>query len=162
MDGQQFSQPDKMIENNEIKNGSKNVANILNRYYIQKVRKIREDLMNKNKSDPLIHYTNKIPEPDNKLGIKTINMSQLRNIMRSMKKSKSTGVDNVSMEMIINIKLSIEPILLKIVNNVMEKQKFPNILKVNKIIPKKKENKILEPSNYRPINLLSPISKIIE
>ena len=40
---------------------------------------------------------------------------------------------------------------------------FPNTLKISRIIPiKKSTEQILDPANYRPVNLISPISKIIE
>jgi len=39
---------------------------------------------------------------------------------------------------------------------------FPNKLKLSKIIPLHKDDSTYELSNYRPISLLSPISKLLE
>ena len=38
------SVPDRMIENDRIITGNKNVANTLNQYYISKIRNIRENM----------------------------------------------------------------------------------------------------------------------
>ena len=46
---------DRMTENGDIKVGSKSVANILNRYYVSEVRKIREGF-EKCEVDPLINF----------------------------------------------------------------------------------------------------------
>ena len=47
--------PERLIENEKMKVGSKNVANVLNRYYVSKIRKIKEK-MKKGDSDPMISY----------------------------------------------------------------------------------------------------------
>ena len=57
---------------------------------------------------------------------------------------------------------SILPLLLKLTNNIIETSKFPECLKIIKIMPIPKSNDYLRCDNYRPINLVSPISKIIE
>ena len=47
--------PDRMMENGEIKTGSKKVANILNRYYIKKIKVIKE-AMPERKNDPMENF----------------------------------------------------------------------------------------------------------
>ena len=44
-------------------------------------------------------------------------MSQLRYTMKRMKRSKLTGYNHISMEMLYKIRKSVEPLLLKLVNN---------------------------------------------
>ena len=46
---------DKILENNTIKRGSRNVANVFNRYYVTKVRKIKEKMIGA-KADPMINF----------------------------------------------------------------------------------------------------------
>ena len=72
---------DRIMEENKMKTGSKNVANVLNRYYISKVRKIREKMTNITE-DPMIRYRKLVKSPINKLKIKEINMSELRKIYK--------------------------------------------------------------------------------
>ena len=98
----------------------------------------------------------------NKFKLKQINMSQLRKCMSSLKNTKSTGSCGLSINMVKNISESVLPIILKITNNIIEHRVFPDCLKISKIIPIPKDKDFLNMKNFRPINLLSPISKIIE
>ena len=79
-----------------------------------------------------------------------------------MKMTKSTGFHGISMQMINKIKNPILPLILNLINNIIEKQKFPDILKIQKVIPINKSGDFLNPSDYRGINLLSPLSKFFE
>ena len=66
------------------------------------------------------------------------------------------------MKMLLNIRKSIEPVLLNLVNCCIYNSDFPKNIKINKIIPIAKDTDHLSPSHYRSINIFSPISKIIE
>ena len=79
-----------------------------------------------------------------------------------MKMTKSTGFHGISMQMINKIKNPILPLILNLINNIIEKQKFPDILKIQKVIPINKSGDFLNPSDYRGINLLSPLSNFFE
>ena len=89
-----------MVENGIIKVGSKNVSNILNRYYVSKVRKLREKMKNlkSGKSDPMKMFSKYVKTPLQKLKIKEINMSELDVIFKKIKKTNSTSCDNISMK----------------------------------------------------------------
>ena len=154
---------DRIIENQEIKIRSRNVANALNRFYVTKVRKIKEN-MKKEYKDPMESYCKFVKSPTEKLKIKVINMSDLRKIYTKLNKSNSVSNDGISMKTLVKIKNSTQPIILNIVNSVIKSVKFPKSLKITRIIPIKKGGNLnlLEPGSYRPVNLLSPISKIIE
>ena len=65
------------------------------------------------------------------------------------------------MKIIWKIRKSLEPILLNLINIIIKEEKFPDILKINKIIPIPKENNYLEPEHFRSINIFNPISKLI-
>ena len=41
-------------------------------------------------------------------------------------------------------------------------EKFPTEWKKAKVIPLHKKEDILEPKNYRPVSILSPLSKVLE
>ena len=56
----------------------------------------------------------------------------------------------------------IAPVLCKLINCCIDQGCFPNHLKIAQIIPVYKSGKKDDPSNYRPISLLNPISKIFE
>ena len=64
------------------------------------------------------------------------------------------------------IKLSMEPLILPItylINQCIETSIFPNKWKLSKVVPLYKgKGSEDNPTNYRPISLLNPMSKILE
>ena len=57
----------------------------MNRYYIRKIKKIKEEMI-EGKEDPMISFKKNVKSPINKLEIKEINMSDLRKIYTKIKK----------------------------------------------------------------------------
>ena len=79
-----------------------------------------------------------------------------------MKDKKSTGHDGICSK---TIKFSASVLadhLAHFFNICFEKECFPNFLKNAKILPLYKNGDKTEPDNYRPISLLSCISKLFE
>ena len=62
-------------------------------------------------------------------------MSQLDSIFSKLKKSTSTIDDRISMTMINLMKSEIKPLLLNLINSTIRSIKFPQNLKISKIIP---------------------------
>ena len=95
--------PDKLIFNNTVYNGSKKVAEELNKFFVNKVQdKIKS--IPKSTFDPIKHYKDKIKKPNNSFKINNINLNQLKEIFSKMNITKSTGFHGISMEMIKYIK----------------------------------------------------------
>ena len=79
-----------------------------------------------------------------------------------MKNKESTGHDGISNEILKCFSPIIECHLARAINYCLLERIFPDSLNIAKVIPLyKKENKT-DPGNYRPISLLSTISKIAE
>ena len=80
-----------------------------------------------------------------------------------MKPPASASKDDISTKAIKMAKAGIAPLLLQLVNSVILTGQYPTILKTTKIIPIKKPNKDDNSANgWRPINLVSAVSKVIE
>ena len=61
------------------------------------------------------------------------------------------------------VKLSILPLILNLINTSIRNKKFPQILKIQKILPKWKTfDDTTDMKRLRPINIISILSKLIE
>ena len=84
-------------------------------------------------------------------------MNKLKSIFKNMKATNSSGYHGISMKLIKNQKNSLLPLILNMINQIIHTKIFPQILKIQKVIPICKNNIFLDPSSYRGINLLSPL-----
>lgn len=83
-------------------------------------------------------------------------------LIQGLRNSNSTGLDALPLKLIRNIRNSISVPLSLLINRSFMEGKFPSILKAAVIKPVFKKGSSEDMTNYRPIALLSVISKIIE
>ena len=94
--------------------------------------------------------------------IKKTDQIEIESIISLFNTQKSVGPNSIPNQVIKQIRYSISQPIMNICNNSFTSGKYPDKLKISRIIPiHKKESKLLT-SNYRPISLLSNINKIIE
>lgn len=86
---------------------------------------------------------------------------EVSRIIRNLK-NKSGGVDDISVSVLKTLEPYITPIMVHIINNSIHLGIFPDHYKKAEIIPIFKAGDKHEPTNYRPISLLSNLSKIFE
>ena len=108
----------------------------MNREFIKKVRDLLNN-MNPPTQDPLVDYIRVTPRFTNSLNIKQINMHQLLETIKQICPTKSTSTDGTFKRCI----KSLSPLILKLVNSIIENQVFPENLKIAKIIPILKSQK---------------------
>ena len=92
-----------------------------------------------------------------------ITEGELMSIVRSrIKDKKSAGYDEVSGSLIRKVIEPLAGVLSYIINLSFVQGKFPEALKINKIIPilKKGDDRLVE--NYRPVSLIPVFSKVLE
>ena len=107
------------------------------------------------------HVESKVPE-NVQFQIPLMTLENLITSIRSLDPSKATGLDGITSKI---VKLSAEvisPTLLRIINTSISSGNFPETLKIAKILPIHKWGAKNDPSNYRPISILSVISKLVE
>ena len=83
-------------------------------------------------------------------------------IIDKLKPKSSCGIDRLSNKLLKLIKIEISESLTLIINQSINTGIFPNKLKIAKVLQlfKKNENYVFD--NYRPVSVLSSISKVIE
>ena len=157
-----FTTPQVIIESSLHHTGQEAIAGALNRQYVRKVKLLTQEMESKG-GDPMVNYRKIIPPGLSKLQIQTINMHQLRAVLRLMKATGSMGKDDLSVRTIKAAQPELEPLLLRLVNQTILKTTYPERLKTTKIVPVEKKGKDKQTSDgWRPINVIGALSKIIE
>ena len=87
---------------------------------------------------------------------------EIKNIIDSLDINKSTGPNSIPIFILKIMKEFFSKWLSRIINMSFEVSIFPDFLKVAKIVPLHKKDSKLSHVNYRPIALLSVLSKIFE
>jgi hypothetical protein len=106
-------------------------------------------------------YMRRTP-PENSLFFAPTDPNEIRSIIKLLKPKKSSGMDNLSSWLLKELNSYINVPLSIIINKSMQEGIFPDKLKIAKIIPIYKSKDKEQFSNYRPISLLSSVSKIYE
>lgn len=129
---------------------------------------LQETQTNNQKSckDPEVTETidnlNEITTVDPKTIVLT-NPKEIKKIIKRLPKNKAPGVDNIDNKLIKNLPRKGIVQLMYIINAILRTGYFPEKWKSAIIVPIPKPNKDLSnPINYRPISLLSSLSKVIE
>ena len=96
------------------------------------------------------------------LQLKAVFPHEVDKIISELKNKSSCGLDTIDAKIIKLGKSQLLPAITHIVNLSITTQTFPEIWKVAKVIPLDKKKDSMDPENYRPVSLLSTVSKILE
>lgn len=102
-------------------------------------------------------------EANNTDGAILTSINELTSIIKSLKTSKSPGLDNISNLLIKKLPTKAIDLLVVLFNSCIKLNYFPKHFKTANIIAIVKPNKPkMDPTSYRPISLLSNIGKLFE
>ena len=87
---------------------------------------------------------------------------EVAKILKHLKNKKSSGHDGISNEILKCCSPVVEPILAKTFNEMIEYSTYPDWMKLAKVTPLYKKGDRSLPENYRPISLISSLSKVFE
>ena len=152
--------PSQIKVNNELITSAKKIANHMNDFFIQKVIKIQSAMEATTFSvakvrDIMEHKTCQAQ-------LSHVNVDKVKKILKNLSSSRSTGIDELD-----NFSLKLagdyiaQPIHHIVCLSIIQ-SKFPCSWKVSKVIPLHKKDDKLERKNYRPVSILSPVSKVLE
>ena len=139
---------------------AKDIAHIMNNYFISKIQNILKKLRN---LPPDLTGCKKIMEDRNlAISLKFVNVHKVRKLLSSLKNKTSTSVDQLDNFAVKLVADQVAAPLHHVISLSLMQQKFPTIWKYTKIVPLHKKGSQLKKENYRPVAILSPLSKILE
>ena len=115
--------------------------------------------MPRTKKSPLDYLKNR---NTNSFFVIPITHDEIEDIILSLKNGKSTGPFSIPVKLLKLVNPYISKPLAQIFNESITLGIFPNKLKHAEVFPIHKKESPADPSNYRPISLLSVYSKIFE
>ena len=153
--------PTKIISEGNIFSRPKDVAKIMNNFFINKVRLLRNNLP-PNPGNPLILVKKLMENRKCTFKLKCVHPDKIGEIIDNLKHSKSCGIDNIDSYIIKLAKSELVPVITHVVNLSISQPMFPSLWKTAKTIPLHKKNEKMYAENYRPVSLLPIYSKILE
>ena len=155
----------KLIELIDEKGQKKNLTNLkdiagsFNKYFVS----VADKILKERKYEGNKHFTSYL----NNINIETfilkhVTRVEVEEVMKNINANKSCGTHSIPNKILKQLNFSLSQPIMNICNKSFKTGIFPEKLKISKIIPihKKKSKTIM--ANYRPISLLSNISKLIE
>ena len=153
--------PTKLVENGEMFSKPAKLSNIMNNFFVNKVRNLRSNLP-ESPGDPLELASSLLSRKSSSFTLRAVHPDEISKIISNMKSSKSCGNDNIDTYVIKLAKEDLTPVITHLVNLSISNQVFPNLWKCAKVIPLHKKDEVIYPKNYRPVALLPITSKILE
>ena len=130
----------------EITDG-KEVAEIFNNFFIQKIEKLKDNIDISIVEDPLERLRNKMQPKNLKFSLQTVTEAKVLKAIKQMKNKKSAGRDEITQEqMIMGAEVLAIP-LTRIINASITEGKFPDIWKSAVITPVLKKGSSKDKTN---------------
>lgn len=137
------------------------ILDALNEHFSTVGEKINENLLMLNNNKPRSYTLNE--RTVESIFLYKTNRKELLNIIKSLKSNAAAGTDGISAKNLKLVQEELSAALVKPINGCLKRGTFPNTFKESRVraIYKGKGSK-KDPSNYRPISVLSNLSKIYE
>ena len=145
-----------MDNNNKKITDSKEIADHINNFFCNVGKQLRDKIkIPPNKRIRLSTWNNK------SIFLHTTNHQEIQKTILNMenKNGGSDGINTLTLKVIIS---HISDPLVHIINLCLEKEIWPDALKIAEIIPIHKAKEKHLPTNYKPISLISNVAKVFE
>ena len=155
--------PEKLQLENEVTSDALEMAETINLYFINKIKKLRREIESQEiPYDAIEHMKKKIKKPIRSFSLMQVSEEQVEKIIEKLKTSNGCGVDGISNNMTKLAKKEILSPLTKIINRSLTEGKVPRCFKMARIVPLHKKMDPLDVANYRPVAILPKLSLILE
>ena len=98
----------------------------------------------------------------NSFSFNPVSVEKIGDMLKVHNSSKATGPDNISARFLKDAADLIAPFIAHIINLSLEQGTVPDDMKHSKVIPLFKKGDRSDPGNYRPVSILSVVSKVLE
>ena len=152
--------PSQLQINGNLVSKASMIASAMNSFFVRKIDTIREDIEYIPNNFESCHKI--IRGKKCRLKMDHVSLAKVKRLLLNLKDSKSTSIDELDS---FCVKVSAEQIcrpVHHIITLSLMQCKFPSSWKFSKLIPLHKKGSKLDMKNYRPVAILSPISKILE
>ena len=154
--------PTNILNNGKQIRSPKDISNVMNNFFKDKVTKIRENFRDED-DDAIRILEALIKPPDVRFDFKEVKPLDVYDIIYEADNTKSTGTNSVSMYVLKQIPSFAAHSICHLFNSIIRTGIYPEDLKVSKILPILKPGKdSLDKSSYRPISNLNVTDKIME
>ena len=147
-------------DGNKTVSDSKQIANALNSHFVNVGPRLASRIDNKPGDDPLYHLDTCIEETI--FQFKQVNENTVMKYIQNLKQGKSAGPDNIPTVILKDAADCICKPLTMIFNSSFRLGTFPDRWKIARITPIYKSGAKDDTNNYRPISILSVLSKLYE
>ena len=136
------------------------IASEMNSFFITKVGLIRDSI--EHIPNTFSKCSEIMENKQCKLVMNHVTVSKVNKILKGLKNSKSTSIDELDNFCIKIAADVVDRPLHHIITLSILQSKFPTSWKLSKVIPLNKKGSQLDMKNYRPVAILSPLSKVLE
>ena len=148
--------PDKLLCNTKTIQDPKEIANTLNKHFAE-IGKTNQNEIDFNYIKKNLNSFQK-----NSFVFYPATTEEISLIITNLKNKNSEGYDGIPGCVIKKLNKIISPVVTYLINKSISTGKYPNCLKIGKVLPLFKTGKHEDPNNYRPITILPAINKIFE
>ena len=156
------SLPSKIITSDErdISNPCE-ISNAFNDYFSTAAKPLSDNIPNPSEAYVCSPST-LIKNTCNSFFLKLVTEEQILYHLKNLNPSKSSGMQGIPIKFFKPASILLAPVLTKLFNIAIEEATFPTIFNTAEFVPLYKNGSKLNCSNYRPISLLCPFSKLLE
>lgn len=145
-----------MDENGQLTDNREEISDVFNNYYINVGENLARQVILP-ETPPLNRYSSR-----QSMFFRPTDEGEVINLINSLKSNKAPGIDGIKSETLKEIRNEIASPLTHLINKVLIEGHFPSIFKEGVVQPLFKKGCKKSPGNYRPISLISNLSKILE
>ena len=152
------SQISKITHNGTAQTNPEEMSNTMNSFFVNIGKSVEEKIPRSNK--PITDY---LGQPNRYcISLNPCTEYEIKGFIDKLDVSKASGPFSVPSKILKSQKNNLLKPLTSIVNKSLAEGTFPNMLKLATVVPIFKKNEKDKCANYRPISLLSNLSKILE